>query len=207
MVADDLRAALARPPGPAPAGQPPAGPGPRSPGLRPPVHGRGPRALPGRRRAAPATRPRPPRTCAPRPTWPWPAGDGGVAFDLLLAAAEQAGEPATTSARAACLAYAATIADRFAAEFPAEVPHDRLRRLVDEAAGDQPGRRPGGGGLRGHRRRLDHQPREDRARPALAAERARRGPADRGSGAGQRRARRRGRGAGRRAGGCARRTR
>ena len=51
VVADDLRAALARAPGPGTAdGQPPAGPGPRAPGLRAPVHGRGPRALPGRRR-------------------------------------------------------------------------------------------------------------------------------------------------------------
>ena len=65
-------------------------------------------------------------------------GNGGVAFDLLLAAAEQAGDAGDASARAACLAYAATVADRFAAEFPAEVPHDRLRRLVDEAAAASP---------------------------------------------------------------------
>jgi predicted ATPase/DNA-binding XRE family transcriptional regulator len=69
-------------------------------------------------------------------------GNGGVAFDLLLTAAERAGDAGDDSARAACLAYAATVADRFAAEFGDEVPHGRLRRLVEEAraaspAGDQ----------------------------------------------------------------------
>jgi len=65
-------------------------------------------------------------------------GDGGVAFDLLLTAAQRAAEAGDHAARAACLAYAATVADRFAAEFPAEVPHDRLRALVTEAASASP---------------------------------------------------------------------
>ena len=65
-------------------------------------------------------------------------GHGGVAFDLLLTAAERAGDAGDKAARAACLAYAATIADRFAAEFPAEVTHDRLRGLVEEAAAASP---------------------------------------------------------------------
>jgi predicted ATPase/transcriptional regulator with XRE-family HTH domain len=60
-------------------------------------------------------------------------GHGAVAFDLLLASAERAGAAGDDSARATALAHAVTIADRFAAEFPEEVPHDQLRRLLDEA--------------------------------------------------------------------------
>lgn len=60
-------------------------------------------------------------------------GHGAVAFDLLLASAQQAATAGDDSARAVCLAYAVTIADRFAAEFPEEIPHDRLRELLDEA--------------------------------------------------------------------------
>jgi predicted ATPase/DNA-binding XRE family transcriptional regulator len=61
-------------------------------------------------------------------------GHGAAAFDLLLASAERAAAAGDDSARAASLAYAVTIADRFAAEFPEEIPHDRLRELLDEAA-------------------------------------------------------------------------
>jgi predicted ATPase/DNA-binding XRE family transcriptional regulator len=60
-------------------------------------------------------------------------GHGAVAFDLLLASAQRAGMAGHDSARTAALAYAVTIADRFAAAFPAEIPHDRLRQLLDEA--------------------------------------------------------------------------
>lgn len=62
------------------------------------------------------------------------AGHIARAFDLLLASAEHAGTAGDNSALTAALAYAATIADRFAADFPREVPHERLRQLVDEAA-------------------------------------------------------------------------
>ncbi len=61
-------------------------------------------------------------------------GDGGVAFDLLLASAQRAAEAGDSAAQASALAYAATIADRFAGNFPVEAPHDRLRQLFDEAA-------------------------------------------------------------------------
>jgi predicted ATPase/transcriptional regulator with XRE-family HTH domain len=60
-------------------------------------------------------------------------GHGAVAFELLLASAERAGTAGDESARAASLAYAVTIADRFAAEFPEEISHDRLRQLLYEA--------------------------------------------------------------------------
>jgi predicted ATPase/DNA-binding CsgD family transcriptional regulator len=65
-------------------------------------------------------------------------GEGGVAFDLLLASAQRAAEAGDTSAQAQALAYAATIADRFAGNFPEERPHDVLRRLADEAASIAP---------------------------------------------------------------------
>jgi predicted ATPase/transcriptional regulator with XRE-family HTH domain len=61
-------------------------------------------------------------------------GHGTIAFGLLLTAADRAGAGGDSSARASCLGYAVTIADRFAAEFTAEVPHDQLRSLLDDAA-------------------------------------------------------------------------
>jgi predicted ATPase/DNA-binding XRE family transcriptional regulator len=62
------------------------------------------------------------------------AGHGGMAFDLLLAAADRARAAGDGAARTASLAYAVTIADRFAAQFPDEVPTERLDQLLDEAA-------------------------------------------------------------------------
>jgi len=61
-------------------------------------------------------------------------GEGGVAFDLLLASAQRAADAEDDSAQAAALAYAATIADRFAGNFLVEMPYGRLRQLVGEAA-------------------------------------------------------------------------
>jgi predicted ATPase/DNA-binding CsgD family transcriptional regulator len=61
-------------------------------------------------------------------------GDGGAAFELLLAAAGQAGRAGDACARATALAFAATIADRFWADFPEEVPHGRIRDLYGQAA-------------------------------------------------------------------------
>ena len=61
-------------------------------------------------------------------------GNGQVAFDLLMASAERAGAAGDPAGRTVALAYAVTVADRFAAEFPAEIPHDRLRQMLNEAA-------------------------------------------------------------------------
>ena len=61
-------------------------------------------------------------------------GIGDVAFDLLLAAADRAAEAGDNAAQASALAYAATIADRFAGNFPREKPHDHLRQLVADAS-------------------------------------------------------------------------
>ncbi len=61
-------------------------------------------------------------------------GNGALAFDLMLASADQAAAAGDGSGRAVALASAATIADRFAANFPDEKPHELLRRLVAEAA-------------------------------------------------------------------------
>ena len=69
-------------------------------------------------------------------------GEGGVAFDLLQASARRAAEAGDNAGQAVALAYAATIADRFAGNFPAERPHDLLRHLVDEAARVAPAGHP-----------------------------------------------------------------
>jgi predicted ATPase/DNA-binding CsgD family transcriptional regulator len=60
-------------------------------------------------------------------------GNGGVAIDLLRAAAERAREAGDAAGRAIALAYTATIADRFTGNVPGEIPHDLLRQLVAEA--------------------------------------------------------------------------
>ena len=62
------------------------------------------------------------------------AGRGDIAFGLLLEAADRALAAGDDGTRAAALAYAVTVADRFAASFPDEVPHDRLRDLFEAAA-------------------------------------------------------------------------
>jgi predicted ATPase/DNA-binding CsgD family transcriptional regulator len=61
------------------------------------------------------------------------AGQNRQAFDLLLASADQAKAAGNDSAQTIALAYAATVADRFPVNFPREVPHARLRELMDEA--------------------------------------------------------------------------
>jgi len=61
-------------------------------------------------------------------------GSGRVAFDLLVASAGQAGAAGDQAGRTVALAYAVTVADRFAAEFAAEIPHDQLRQMLNEAA-------------------------------------------------------------------------
>ena len=152
-------------------------------------------------------RPRPPRTCAPRPTWPWPAGHGAVAFDLLLAAAEQAGDAGDDSARAAA--------------WPTRPPSPTGSRTSSRGGAARPAAPAGRRGGRAPARPGDPvaaayvavaaawiaNPEKTVPDPALSGRGARRGPADRRPGADQRGAGRRGRGAGPRAGGCARRTR
>ncbi len=66
-------------------------------------------------------------------------GHGAVAFDLLIESAQRARRAGDGSARAAALGYAVTIADRFAAEFPQEIEHGRLRGLLAEAVSSRPG--------------------------------------------------------------------
>ena len=61
-------------------------------------------------------------------------GRGQQAFDLLIASAQQSNAAGDRAGWAAALGYAVTIADRFAAEFPAEIPHDRLQAMLEEAA-------------------------------------------------------------------------
>jgi predicted ATPase/DNA-binding CsgD family transcriptional regulator len=61
-------------------------------------------------------------------------GRGDVAFGLLRQSADCAASAGDGAVRSAALAYAATIARRFAATFPEPVPDDRIRQLVDEAA-------------------------------------------------------------------------
>ena len=61
-------------------------------------------------------------------------GKGQVAFDLLVTSAERAGAGDDRAGRTVALAYAVTVADRFAAEFAGEIPHDRLKQMLNEAA-------------------------------------------------------------------------
>ncbi|MCW6005266.1 LuxR C-terminal-related transcriptional regulator [Micromonospora sp. CPCC 205371] len=59
--------------------------------------------------------------------------DTGRAFDLLLASAEQARLAGDANAEAITLAFAVTTANRHPAGFAKEVPHERLRDLLDRA--------------------------------------------------------------------------
>ncbi|HYB87921.1 MAG TPA: LuxR C-terminal-related transcriptional regulator [Streptosporangiaceae bacterium] len=61
------------------------------------------------------------------------AAGRGTAFGLLLEAADRASAAGDGATRAAALARAVIAADRFAASFPDEVPHDRLCGLLEEA--------------------------------------------------------------------------
>ena len=65
-------------------------------------------------------------------------GHGVAAFDLLISSAQRAGQAGDGSARAIALGYAVTIADRFAAEFPQEIEHDRLCGLLADAVASCP---------------------------------------------------------------------
>ncbi|MCM0677545.1 LuxR C-terminal-related transcriptional regulator [Micromonospora phytophila] len=61
---------------------------------------------------------------------------GQPAFELLLAAAEQARTAGDASMHAILLAAAVTMATRNTGCFDVEVPHDRLRRLLDQATAE-----------------------------------------------------------------------
>jgi len=61
------------------------------------------------------------------------AEDVPRAFDLLKSSAERAESAGDDAARAIALAYAVTIADRFAESFPVRVPPERLRGMLAEA--------------------------------------------------------------------------
>ncbi|HET9142037.1 ATP-binding protein [Actinophytocola sp.] len=60
------------------------------------------------------------------------------AFDLLVAAAERAAAAGDDSARAIALAFAVVVADRAPADFPEEIPHQRLCELLAIATGIAP---------------------------------------------------------------------
>jgi predicted ATPase/DNA-binding CsgD family transcriptional regulator len=61
-------------------------------------------------------------------------GRGELAFDLLLASAGQAKTAGEDRARSTALVEAVTVAHRIAGTFKHDVPHGRLRDLLDEAA-------------------------------------------------------------------------
>ena len=98
------------------------------------------------------------------------AGRGDTAFGLLLEAADRASAAGDDGARAADLAYAVIVADRFAAWFADEVPHDRLRELLDAAAGAAPPGEPTVAALLTAARAWNATGEKDSADPALAAE-------------------------------------
>ncbi len=98
------------------------------------------------------------------------AGRGDTAFGLLLEAADRASAAGDDGARAAALAYAVIVADRFAAWFADEVPHDRLRELLDAAAGAAPPGEPTVAALLTAAKAWNATGEKDSADPALAAE-------------------------------------
>ena len=127
------------------------------------------------------------------------AGRGDTAFGLLLEAADRASAAGDERTKAAVLAYAVIVADRFAGWFTDEVPHDRLRELLESAARAAPPDDPEVAALLAAARAWNATGEKDSPDPELAAEalaEARRG---RRSGADQRRA---GRGRRGRAGGA-----
>jgi hypothetical protein len=67
---------------------------------------------------------------------------GDEAFDLLVQAADRADTAGDNAARATALAFAVTIADRAPADFPEEIPHERLCELLATAEDIAPAGRP-----------------------------------------------------------------
>jgi predicted ATPase/DNA-binding CsgD family transcriptional regulator len=63
---------------------------------------------------------------------------GDEAFALLLASAEKAEAAGDSGARAIALAFAVTVADRAPADFPEEVPYEKLCALLDIATAIAP---------------------------------------------------------------------
>ena len=141
-VADDLRAALAGGPGAAEPRVQPAGPLPGPPGLRPAVHGRVARALPRRPRGP---RGSPGAACGDlrcRGRVAMAEGHGEVAFELLIAAAEQAACGGRRRApRTACAGQRGH--DRRPVRRRSSAPRCRSDRLRAAARRRRRGRLPG----------------------------------------------------------------
>jgi hypothetical protein len=97
-------------------------------------------------------------------------GRGDTAFGLLLEAADRASAAGDDGARAAALAYAVTVAGRFAASFSDEVPHDRLRDLLAAAERAAPPGEPAVAALVAAARAWSARAEKESPDPALAAE-------------------------------------
>jgi predicted ATPase/DNA-binding CsgD family transcriptional regulator len=97
-------------------------------------------------------------------------GRGDTSFGLLLEAADRASAAGDDGARAAALAYAVTVADRFAASFSDEVPHDRLRDLLAAAERAAPPGEPAVAALVAAARAWNARAEKESPDPALAAE-------------------------------------
>ena len=97
-------------------------------------------------------------------------GRGDTAFGLLLEAADRASAAGDDGARAAALAYAVTVADRFAASFSDEVPHDRLRDLLAAAERAAPRGEPAVAALMAAARAWNARAEKESPDPALVAE-------------------------------------
>ncbi|MGN6172671.1 MAG: hypothetical protein ACTHPS_06930, partial [Streptosporangiaceae bacterium] len=97
-------------------------------------------------------------------------GRGDTTFGLLLEAADRASAAGDDGARAAALAYAVTVADRFVASFSDEVPHDRLRDLLAAAERAAPPGEPAVAALVAAARAWNARAEKESPDPALAAE-------------------------------------
>ena len=97
-------------------------------------------------------------------------GRGDTAFRLLLEAADRASAAGDDGTRAAALACAVTVADRFAASFSDEVPHDRLRELLEAAERAAPPGEPAVAARLAAARAWNAREEKESPDPALAAE-------------------------------------
>ena len=98
------------------------------------------------------------------------AGRGDTAFALLLEAADRASAAGDERTKAAVLAYAVIVADRFAGWFTDEVPHDRLRELLESAERATPPDDPEVASLLAAARAWNATGEKDSPDPELAAE-------------------------------------
>src|SRR5215831_14235118 len=98
------------------------------------------------------------------------AGRGETAFGLLLEAADRALAAGDDGTRAAALACAVIVADRFVASFPDQVPHDRLCDLLGTAEQAAPAGDPTAAALLAAARAWNATGEKESPDPALAAE-------------------------------------